>query len=344
MRALSLPLVLWCKVLQTLLVWRLQPSASPPLSTALDTISSTTTPGAVGDSCKQEGVGCEAFSYAGHLKLGKLTVIYDNNQISCDGSVDLTNNEEVNKKMEACGWQIFNVEDGSNDIAAIVATMERGREKTDKSCSSCNSGLIDAGEDGPTHHPVKLAALYRAMPHMQYIRLDDSEEVAGAWKTMIENTDGPFMISVSLHAHPQLAGLTKREGVEKDADVTLISVGADPSFAVNVDDALVKQSVKARVLSFPSHTLLRAQPLSYQREVLRRNENIPAVVIEPYVALGWERYADAGINMSSFGHSLPGKYIYDHFSYGNDTMPKKVQGILESWKKGDVGRGECVEL
>ena len=188
---------------------------------------------------------------------------------------------------------------------------------------------------------------------MQYIRPGDSEEVAGAWKTMIENTDGPSMISVSRHALPQLTGLTKRDGVakgayvlreEKDADVTLMSVGAELSFAVNVADALAQNGTKARVVSFPSHALFRAQPLSYQREVLKRNENIPAVVIEPYVALGWERYADAGVNMKSFGHSLPGKYIYKHFGYDNDAMTKKVQGFLESWKKGDVGRGEYVEL
>lgn len=68
------------------------------------------------------------------------------------------------------------------------------------------------------------------------------------------------------------------------------------------------------------------------------------MVIEPYVALGWERYADAGINMSSFGHSLPGKYIYKHFGFDNEAMVKKVQGFLQSWKSGDVGRSEYVEL
>jgi dihydroxyacetone synthase len=101
----------------------------------------------VGDACMQEGVGCEAFSYAGHLKLTNLTVsgektqsssnkysanqrqvIYDNNQITCDGSVDLTNTEDVNKKMEACGWEIIDVEDGINDVEGIVTAMEKGRD------------------------------------------------------------------------------------------------------------------------------------------------------------------------------------------------------------------------
>jgi transketolase len=55
-------------------------------------------------------------------------VIYDNNQITCDGSVDLTNTEDVNKKMEACGWDIIDVEDGVNDVDAIVSAMEKGRD------------------------------------------------------------------------------------------------------------------------------------------------------------------------------------------------------------------------
>jgi hypothetical protein len=55
-------------------------------------------------------------------------VIYDNNQITCDGSVDLTNTEDVNKKMEACGWEIIDVEDGVNDVDAIVSAMEKGRD------------------------------------------------------------------------------------------------------------------------------------------------------------------------------------------------------------------------
>lgn len=57
----------------------------------------------VGDAYLQEGVGCEASSYAGHLKLTNLTCIYDNNQVTCDGSVDMTNAEDVNAQMVACG-------------------------------------------------------------------------------------------------------------------------------------------------------------------------------------------------------------------------------------------------
>jgi dihydroxyacetone synthase len=210
---------------------------------------------------------------------------------------------------------------------------------------------IGAGEDGPTHQPVELAALYRAMPNMHYIRPADSEEVAGAWEAAVNYKQGPSMISVSRHALPQ-SGLTNRSGVAKgayvvkeaqDAAVTLISVGAELHFALKVASHL-PESLKARVVSFPSHALFHMQSKIYQRSVLRRNENIPAVVIEPYVAFGWERYADAGMNMSGFGHSLPGKYIYDYFRFNVEGMTKKVEAFVEDWREGRVGRGEFVDL
>jgi len=535
----------------------------------------------VGDACLQEGVGCEAFSYAGHLQLNNLTVIYDNNQITCDGSVDLTNTEDVNTKMRACGWEVVDVEDGVNDVAGIVAALEKGRNSsrtkplfvnvrtvigvgsavagkavshgaplgsdnikemkkaygwdsekvfhipdtvkefyadipargekwvkewqdlfsayskshpdlakelqtridgklpndwasliptsfptentpTRKSnnfvmadiiaqtksfmvgtadltpsvnltwkdyeifnpptlkpisgavgsyagryihygirehmmgaiangLAAYNKGTIipitssffmfysyaanavrmgalqklqvihvathdsiGAGEDGPTHQPIELAAMMRAMPNMQYIRPADSEEVAGAWKCAVGYTGGPSMISVSRHALPQ-TGKTSRQGVARGAyvvkevekaDVTLISAGAELHMALALAEYLGQQSepVQARVVSFPALALFKQQSREYQRSVLRRSEGIPAVSIEPYNSLGWERWSDAGIHMKSFGHSLPGKYIYKHFGFTNESMGQRVQTFLGDWKAGNVDRGEWIEL
>ncbi|KAI9708724.1 MAG: hypothetical protein M1820_003679 [Bogoriella megaspora] len=534
----------------------------------------------VGDACLQEGVGCEAFSYAGHLKLGNLTVIYDNNQVTCDGSVDLTNTEDVNAKMRACGWETVDIEDGVNDVETIVNALQKGRDPTrDKPLfinvrtiigvgsavagqavahgvplgkdnvvdmkkaygwdpekhfhipdkvrefyqdlpgrgdrwetqwnellsdyssahpdaakefkdrmegrlpsdweslipktfpttptptrksnsfafgpiieklqsfmvgtadlspsvhmtypgytpfnppslqpisgpagnytgryihfgirehvmASISNGLaaysrgtiipvtssffmfyiyaapgvrmgalqrlhaihvathdtIGAGEDGPTHQPIELAALYRAMPNFLYMRPADSEEVAGAWIVAIKAKSTPSMISTSRHAVPQ-TGLTGREGVAKGAyvvkeveqpQVTLLGVGAELSFALNVAEELErKHGVKARVVSFPCQRLFERQGREYRRQTLKRHEGLPAVVIEPYAATGWERYADAGICMKTFGHSLPGKYIYQHFGYETGTMTRKVLGFLDDWKNGNAVKGEFVDL
>lgn len=189
------------------------------------------------------------------------------------------------------------------------------------------------------------------MPSLLYLRPGDSEEVAGAWIAAL-NHNGPSIISVSRHAIPQFPSLTSRTGVAKgayilrsppDASITLIATGAELSFAINVADALLPHGITARVVSFPSHDLFRHQPLSYQREVLQR-DRMPAVVIEPYVCVGWERWADAGVHMKGFGHSLPGKYIYGHFGFEVGRMVEKVKGFFEEWEGGKVGRGEYVEL
>ena len=67
-----------------------------------------------GDGCMMEGISSEAFSLAGTLGLGKLIVLYDSNQISIEGSTDIAFTENVQKRMEAFGFQTITVEDGNN--------------------------------------------------------------------------------------------------------------------------------------------------------------------------------------------------------------------------------------
>ena len=64
-----------------------------------------------GDGCLQEGVTSEASSLAGHLGLGKLVVLYDDNNITIDGSTDLSFTEDVGKRYESYGWQVLTVTD-----------------------------------------------------------------------------------------------------------------------------------------------------------------------------------------------------------------------------------------
>lgn len=74
----------------------------------------------------------EAISYAGHLRLNNLTIIYDNNQITCDSSVDLTNTEDVNAKFRACGWNVIDVQNGNYDIEGIIHALQLAKPSTDK--------------------------------------------------------------------------------------------------------------------------------------------------------------------------------------------------------------------
>ncbi len=87
--------------------------------------------GICGDGDLMEGVASEAASLAGHLKLGKLIFLYDSNDISLDGELNLSFSENVRQRFEAYGWQTLRVEDG-NDLDAIQAAIEEGKRETDR--------------------------------------------------------------------------------------------------------------------------------------------------------------------------------------------------------------------
>ncbi len=78
-----------------------------------------------------EGVQSEAASIAGHLGLHKLTVLYDDNLITIDGSTDLTFSEDVEKRYESYGWHVQFVEDG-NDIAALTCALTSTEAEDDR--------------------------------------------------------------------------------------------------------------------------------------------------------------------------------------------------------------------
>ncbi len=86
----------------------------------------------LGDGCNMEGVSGEACSYAGHLGLGKLIALYDDNHISIDGSTDVAFTEDVSKRFEAYGWHVLHVENGNTDLAAIEAAIAEAKAVTDK--------------------------------------------------------------------------------------------------------------------------------------------------------------------------------------------------------------------
>jgi dihydroxyacetone synthase len=215
---------------------------------------------------------------------------------------------------------------------------------------------IGTGEDGPTHQPIALAALYRAMPNLLYIRPCDTEEVAGAFIQALNSTSTPTMISLSRQDLTQFPKYSSREGVQKgayvfieqeDADVTLIGVGSEMGFAVQAAELLTREyEIKARVVSFPCQRLFDQQSKEYRQKVLGYRTRAPIVVIEAYVAYGWEKYADAGISMSSFGKSLPGADTYKYFGFDPPVMAKKINSFVEEVQRDGIEtlRGDFRDL
>ncbi|KAI5452639.1 Transketolase [Naganishia albida] len=83
-----------------------------------------------GDGCLQEGVAAEAASLAGHLQLGNLIAIYDDNHITIDGDTNCSFTEDVEMRFKSYGWEVLHVNDGNADLAGIAAAIEEGKKNT----------------------------------------------------------------------------------------------------------------------------------------------------------------------------------------------------------------------
>ncbi|EGO8306294.1 TPA: transketolase [Enterococcus faecalis] len=170
-----------------------------------------------GDGDLMEGVSQEASSMAGHMKLGKLIVLYDSNDISLDGPTSKAFTENVGARYEAYGWQHILVKDG-NDLDEIEAAIEAAKAETDKptlievktvigygapkeGTSSVHGAPI--GEEGITAAkavygweypdftvPEEVAARFKGT------MIDEGQKAEEAWNEMFKNYE---------HAHPELA-------------------------------------------------------------------------------------------------------------------------------------------
>ncbi|MEC4984562.1 MAG: transketolase [Oscillatoria sp. PMC 1068.18] len=114
----------------------------------------------LGDGCNMEGVSGEACSLAGHLGLGKLIALYDDNHISIDGSTDLSFTEDVGKRFEAYGWHVQHVEQGNTDLDAIEKAIKEAKAVTDKPSLIKVTTTIGYGSPNKANsHDVHGAAL-----------------------------------------------------------------------------------------------------------------------------------------------------------------------------------------
>ena len=91
----------------------------------------------VGDGCLQEGIGQEMISLAGHLRLGKLVLLWDDNQITDDGSTDLSISENVAERFRVAGWHVVEVD--GHDIDAVSIALEAARADPRPSMLACRT-------------------------------------------------------------------------------------------------------------------------------------------------------------------------------------------------------------
>ncbi len=96
------------------------------------------------DGDMMEGVVSEAGALAGHLRLGKLIVLYDDNKVTLAGSAGLSFTENIELRFKSYGWQVIKVADG-NDVAAIDKAIKKAQRETEKPSLICVSTTIGYG-------------------------------------------------------------------------------------------------------------------------------------------------------------------------------------------------------
>ncbi|WP_292333809.1 transketolase [Mesorhizobium sp.] len=123
-----------------------------------------------GDGCLMEGVGQEAASLAGHLKLGKLIVLYDDNQITIDGSTAIAFTEDVSARFAAYGWHVESID--GHDPSAIDAAIIRARSETNKPSLIAMKTVIGYGSPNKagksSAHGAPLGAVEAAAAKSSY--------------------------------------------------------------------------------------------------------------------------------------------------------------------------------
>ncbi|MDT2771231.1 transketolase [Enterococcus pseudoavium] len=170
-----------------------------------------------GDGDLMEGVSGEASSMAGHLKLGKLIVLYDSNDISLDGPTSKAFTENVGARYEAYGWQHILVKDG-NDLEAISKAIDEAKAETEKPTLIEIKTVIGYGSPKEGTSAVHGAPLgkegidvAKAVYGWEYPDFTVPEEVAQRFKEEINDkgakaeADWDTMFANYAKVHPELA-------------------------------------------------------------------------------------------------------------------------------------------
>lgn len=139
-----------------------------------------------GDGCMMEGISYEAGSLAGTLKLGRLIVLYDSNDITIEGNTDIAFTEDVAKRYEAFNWQVLRVEDGNDTEAVGRAIQEAKAEKTRPSLIIVKSVI---GYGSPERQGTPKA-------HGEPLGEENCKELR---KTLGWNEDAPFVVPDSVY-------------------------------------------------------------------------------------------------------------------------------------------------
>ena len=202
---------------------------------------------------------------------------------------------------------------------------------------------IGVGEDGPTHQPVEQLVALRAIPQLLVIRPADANEVAEAWRFIMEQTHHPVALILSRQALPTFdrqkyapaSGLHKGGYILADSagtpEIILISTGSEVQWCIGAYEKLTSEGVKVRVVSMPSFEIFERQTHDYRESVLP-NSVRKRIAIEAGSSLGWRRFVGidgAIIARRDFGASAPLKDLLKHFGFTVDHVVETARTLLK---------------
>jgi transketolase len=211
---------------------------------------------------------------------------------------------------------------------------------------------IGVGEDGPTHQPVEHLAALRAMPNLVVIRPADAAETVVAWRVALARRRGPTALVLTRQKVPVLdrAIYAAAEGAARGAyvladapgppELILIATGSEVALVVAAQAALVKEGVRARVVSMPSWELFEAEPREYRRAVLPPGVRC-RLAVEAGASFGWERWVGAEgatLTLDRFGASAPGEVTMRELGFTVEGVLARAHALLGLIRTGEASQ------
>lgn len=200
---------------------------------------------------------------------------------------------------------------------------------------------IGLGEDGPTHQPIEHFAALRAIPDFDLIRPADANEVAAAWKQILQRRKacGILLSRQNLPVFDRqvfgsIDGVARGAYILKEASsapkVILMATGSEVALAVTSALQLEESGVPTRVVSIPCFEWFNEQDQKYRDEVLP--PSIKArVSIEAGIAQGWRNYVGdngASISLEHYGASAGANVLFDKFGFNVANVIETVKKVL----------------
>ena len=199
---------------------------------------------------------------------------------------------------------------------------------------------IGLGEDGPTHQPIEHFAALRAIPNFAVIRPADANEVAQAWRSILQRQKPAGLLlsrqnlrTVDRSTHGAASGVDKGAYILKDGSaaprVVIIATGSEVGIALDAQIALEADGIATRVVSAPCLEWFNEETESYRSSVIP--STALRVSVEAGIAQGWREYVgDKGIviSLDHFGASAGAGKLFAEFGFSAERIVSDIKKAL----------------